>query len=200
MMTSKLVVSLIGPPGSGKGTQGEKLCQKFGWSQMASGDLLRERRKVEDYTGQKIKQEMNSGLLVPTLVVSHLWFDRMEEIKKKPEFPGLLIDGSPRRSLETELIRGALSWYGWDQDYRIVYLNISEKESLKRLLAEHNGRARPDDVEDSLKNRWGWFQNEVQPMLDSLRQEGSLLEVDGEQSREDVYNDILKVLNLYDPD
>ncbi len=196
MKTSKIVVSLIGPPGSGKGTQADFLCQRFGWAKMASGDLLRERREVDDYTGQKIGQEMAKGELVPTLVVAHLWFDQMEAIHQKGDFKGLVIDGSPRRKLETELIKGALSWYGWDDYYRVVYLNISEAESTRRLLAEHQGRARSDDVEEVLATRWRWFVEEVQPTLEDLRSRGELVEVNGEQTRPEVFNDILKALGL----
>lgn len=197
MKAFKPVVSLIGPPGSGKGTQAGYLSQRFGWANMASGDLLRERREKDDFTGRKIKEEMANGQLVPTLVVAHLWFDRMEEIKQAGEFPGLIIDGSPRRVLETELIKGALSWYGWDQDYRVIYLNISQEQSMKRLLAEHQGRARADDVEEALTARWQWFQEEVQPTLDDLRSRNELLEVNGEQSREEVLTDILKALDRH---
>ncbi len=200
MKASKMVVSLVGAPGSGKGTQAGFLSDKFGCVHMASGDLLRERREKDDFTGKKIKEEMARGELVPTLVVAHLWFDRMEEIKQLPEFPGLVIDGSPRRMLETELIKGALSWYGWDENYRIVYLNISQEESRKRLLAENKGRARSDDVEEALKARWGWFKDEVEPTLETLRKQGELLEVDGEQSRPDVFADILKALDLHETD
>ncbi len=191
---------MIGPPGSGKGTQAALLCQRFGWINMSSGDLLRERRKKEDYTGCKIKEEMKKGELVPTLVIAHLWFDRMEEIKKMAEFKGLVIDGSPRRVMETSLIKGALSWYGWDEDYRIVSIRISKGESIKRLLVENQGRDRYDDVKSVLDVRWGWFVDEVEATLADIRQRGELLEVDGEQSREEVFNDILKVLGLYESD
>lgn len=196
MKTSKMVVSLIGPPGSGKGTQADFLCQRFDWAKMASGDLLRERREVGDYTGQKISQEMAKGELVPTLVVAHLWFDRMEEIHKKGDFKGLVIDGSPRRVLETELIKGALSWYGWDDHYRVVCLNISEEESTRRLLAEYQGRARSDDVAEVLAARWRWFVEEVKPTLEDLKSRGELVEVNGEQTRPEVFNEILKGLGL----
>lgn len=193
---SKIVLSLVGPPGSGKGTQGDYLCRRFNWLKMASGDLLRSRQEIDDYTGNKIREEINRGVLVPTLVVSHLWFNRMEEIKKMGEFPGLVIDGSPRRTLEIELMKGALSWYGWDEDYRIIYLNISEEESRKRLLAEYNGRARSDDVDEAITVRWDYFRKEVEPMLAVLRDQGELLEINGEQSREEVLTDILKALDL----
>lgn len=198
MKTSKMVVSLIGPPGSGKGTQADFLCQRFGWAKMASGDLLRERQQINDYTGKKIKEEIAKGELVPTLVVANLWFDRMEEIHQKGEFSGLLIDGSPRRVLETELIRGALSWYDWEDYYRVVYLDISREESTQRLLAEHQGRSRSDDVAEVLEVRWRWFQEEVRPTLEDLRKRGQLIEVNGEQTRPEVFNDILKGLGLDD--
>jgi adenylate kinase len=200
MKASELVVSLIGPPGSGKGTQARFLVEKFGFVHMGSGDLLRNRQKQEDYTGIKIKEEVNKGVLVPTLVIAHLWFDQMEEIKKMNEFPGIVIDGSPRRVIETELIKGALDWYDWAKNYRIIYLNISEQESQKRLLAENKGRARSDDVEDTLLVRWKYFQDEVKPTLQDLRNRGELFEVNGEQDRPKVFSDILKVLELDDSD
>ena len=200
MRASKLVISLVGPPGSGKGTQAQLLAKRFGFNHMGSGDLLRNRQKQEDYTGIKIKQEINKGVLVPTLVIANLWFDRMEEIKGMGEFPGLVIDGSPRRVIETELIKGALDWYGWTENYRVLYLNISEQESQKRLLAENKGRARSDDIEETLSVRWRCFQEEVEPTLQDLRSREELIEINGEQSRSEVFSDILKVLRLNDAD
>lgn len=198
---SKPVISLIGPPGSGKGTQAGFLSERFGFIHMGSGDLLRKRQMVNDYTGLKIREEINKGVLVPTLVIANLWSDRMEEIKQQNDiFPGLVIDGSPRRVIETELIKGALSWYGWDKEYRVLYLNISEQESKKRLLAENQGRARSDDVDEALKVRWQCFQNEVKPTLADLREKGELIEINGEQSRESVFSDILNALGLHEPD
>lgn len=197
---SKPVISLIGPPGCGKGTQAGFLSDRFGFIHMGSGDLLRKRQMVNDYTGLKIREEINKGVLVPTLVIANLWSDRMEEIKQQNDvFPGLVIDGSPRRIIETELIKGALSWYGWDKEYHTLYLYISEQESKKRLLAENQGRARSDDVDEALKIRWQYFRDEVEPTLADLRGKGELIEINGEQSRESVFSDILNALGLHEP-
>lgn len=213
------VIILLGLPGSGKGTQAKLLKEKFNFEYMGSGDLLRSRKKVDDFTGNKIASVIDKGGRVPTPVIAKIWLDKFENWKKEG-FEGLIIDGSPRSMLEKSIMEKALGWYEWDKDARIILIDISEQESIDRLTKRRNckdcGRpipyvgdfkdmekcpdcggelvAREDDDEEGVKTRLGWFKTDVQPVIDAYDEEGKLIRVDGDQSIEDVFEDVLKVI------
>ena len=95
-----IIMSALGPPGCGKGTQAKMLINKFNLEYFGSGKSLRARQKVNDFTAKKLKIVMNKGELVPSFIISKLWIDKLEEVKKKKKFRGLLLDGSPRKRSE----------------------------------------------------------------------------------------------------
>lgn len=195
MKASSLVLSFIGPSGCGKGTQSKILKDKLGFSYIGSGNLLRQRAEIKDFTGQKIKTMINEGRLIPSLVIAELWAEGMEEVKNLAEFPGLIIDGSPRVLSEAKLIDSGLDWYGWTSKHKVVYLNISYEESKKRLLSKQ-GRNREDDNSSDLEQRWSWFRGQTLPVIEYYRQKGLLIEINGEGSVEEVYQSIIRDLKL----
>ena len=100
MRDFKVVFQIMGPPGSGKGTQARFLQKHFGLEYIGSGDLLRARAKIKDFTGRKIKQEIDQGERVSTPVIFKIWMDKLESLKKKPKLRGFVLDGSPRTVFE----------------------------------------------------------------------------------------------------
>ena len=90
------VIILLGKSGSGKGTQADFVREKFGLDYIGSGDLLRARAKKKDFTGKKIARMLAVGGLIPTPAIFKLWLDRVEELKTKDNFKGLIMDGNPR--------------------------------------------------------------------------------------------------------
>ena len=220
MAQEKLVVILIGPPGAGKGTQLELLQNKLGLEVIGSGELLRERKKRRDFTGRKIGQCIDVGNRVPTPVIFKLWVDRMEKLKKLGNLKGFIIDGSPRTIFEAEMIDLSLGWYEWSDNTKVVYIKISKEESISRLtnrrICKNCGHnipyignykkltqcdkcggelyKRPDDTKKGIRVRWKWFRTDVMPALNYYRRANKLLEVNGEQSIENVSKDIFKVI------
>jgi|AntAceMinimDraft_18_1070375.scaffolds.fasta_scaffold00257_28 adenylate kinase len=195
MKASNVVISFLGPPGCGKGTQSKLLQEKFGFAFFGSGDLLRQRGQVNDFTGQKIKKIINQGRLISSLVIAGLWEKEMERVKNLPQFSGLIIDGSPRALSEAKLIDSGLDWYEWTSKHKVVYLNISYEESEKRLLAKM-GRHRKDDTVPALEERWNCFRNQTLPVLEYYRQKGALIEIDGNSSVQEVYQSMVRALKL----
>ena len=210
---------LLGLPGSGKGTQAKLLKEKFDFIYMGSGDLLRSRKKVNDFTGNKIIGVIDKGNRVPTPVIAKIWMDEFARFKKEG-FKGLIIDGSPRTILEKDLIEGSLEWYEWKKNKKVILVDISNEESVKRLTKRRNCRecgrpipfvgkfknmekcpdcggelvGRADDDEDGVRARLGWFKTDVQPVIDSYEKEGELIRINGEQSIENVFKDILEAI------
>ena len=219
-MKNKLVIILLGPPGSGKGTQAKLLQKKFGLRYIGSGDLLRTRKKKRDFTGQKIGQWIDVGRRVPTPVIFKIWMEKFELLKQDPKLKGIIMDGSPRSLYEAEILEKALEWYEWSKNKKVVFIKISQQESIwrltKRKICKKCGRiipyigefrklkkchkcggelvARADDTEKGVQERLKWFKTDVGPAINYYKKKGILTEINGEQSIEDVFKDILKAV------
>jgi adenylate kinase len=215
-----IVISILGPAGSGKGTQAKLLVKKFGLEYFGSGDSLRTRQKVGDFTAEKLIKVMRRGELVPSFVISKLWIDRLEKIKQKAKFNGSVFDGSPRKILEAKLFDDALHWYEWDKNVKVIFISISRKESFNRLTKRRQckkcGRiipwfgefkklkkcdkcggkliTRADDKPEAIKKRLEEFKKEVIPVINYYKKQGRLIKINGEQSIENVFKDILRVI------
>lgn len=189
MKTPKVII-LLGPSGSGKGTQAKLLQEKFGLDYVGSGNLLRARQEIHDFSGKKLREVLIMGGFTPTAVIFGLWLTRWEEIKNKPEFNGFVIDGSPRKILEAELIDQTLEWYEWDKYLSIFLVDVSRKESSRRLLK----RKREDDTLEAINSRLDLFEREVVPVIEYYEKSDRLTRINGEQSIEDVHRDILRAI------
>lgn len=217
---NQLVLILIGPPGSGKGTQAKLLVKKFGLEYFGSGKALRQRQKIGDFTSKKLIEVMKRGEWAPDSVISKLWMAKLEEFKRKRKFNGLVSDGSPRRILEAKFFDNALSWYEWQKNTKVIFINISRKKSLNRLTKRRQckkcGRlipwvgefkklkrcdkcgghliVRKDDKLEAIKKRLQEFKEKTAPVINYYKKQGRLIEINGEQSIEKVFKDILKAI------
>ena len=219
-LKSMKVIIILGPPGSGKGTQAKLLVKKFKLECFGSGDALRQRQKIGDFTAKKLVKVMGRGELVPSFVISKLWIDELERLKQRKKINGFILDGSPRKMLEANLFDEALNWYGWQEKAKVIFINISRKESSNRLTKRRQckkcGRlipwlgefkklkkcdkcggelvARADDKLEAIKKRLEEFKKEVISVIKHYKEQGRLIEINGEQSIENVFQDILKAL------
>ncbi len=178
---------IIGPPGSGKGTQAALIQKKYTLTYIGTGALLRERIKIKDYTGKKMKKTLLNGWRAPTPIVFNMWMNKLEELRNKPNFRGFILDGSPRTRYEAEMIDIAMEWFGWKKYLKVIYVAISPKESRKRLL----GRHRFDDTIREINERLRWYKTDVVPALAYFRKRKVLLHINGAQSVEKVFEDIV---------
>jgi adenylate kinase len=211
------VVIFLGKAGAGKDTQMELLREKTGFDFVSSGELLRERKKIKDFTGNKISQVVDSGNIILTPVIFRLWMEKFEYFKNKGEFKGLIMDGSPRKIKEAYLVDEALDWYEWNNNVKVILIDISDKEAIERIgkrrhcekckeIYIYDGKTdkcskcggelvkRIDDVEEGVKKRLGWFKEEVEPVINYYKETGRLVVVNGEQEIEKVFEDVLKAL------
>jgi adenylate kinase len=220
MQTDPLVIIILGKSGCGKGTQVKLLIEKYGLEKVGSGGLLRERKKNEDFTGKKISSVIDNGGIILTPVIFKLWMEKLEEFKQLKDFKGVVFDGSPRKIKEAYLMDEALEWYEWDKNEKIILLDISDDEAVKRIscrkvcssgtcsyiLGANNSdlekcpvcgsdmENRPEDTVEGTKERLAWFKTEVQPVIDYYEEQNRLIKINGEQAVEKVFEDIVKAI------
>jgi len=187
---SPLIIIFLGRSGSGKGTQAKLLEKKLKLELISSGDLLRNRKQENDFTGNKIASVIDKGGIVLTPVIFKLWLDKFEILKKKKSFKGFIFEGSPRKILEAFLLNETLEWFEWGENIKIILIDISPKEAIARLLK----RGREDDTILGIKKRLKWFKTNVWPVINFYKKTKKLIKINGEQSVENVFNDILKKL------
>ncbi|HOI60042.1 MAG TPA: nucleoside monophosphate kinase [Candidatus Pacearchaeota archaeon] len=191
-----LVISIIGKSGAGKGTQVKLLQEKLGLDYVGSGDLLRKRKNINDFTGNKIASTIDNGGLAPSSIVFKLCIDEFEKIKNKGTINGIIIDGAPRKILEAKMMEEAMSWYEWSSNYKVIVIDISDDEAINRLLKRAEIEGRSDDTEEGIRKRLIWYKEEVEPVISFFKDNGKLIVINGEQSIEDVYDEILQKLEL----
>ena len=186
-----LICVFIGRSGSGKGTQAKLVQKKLKLEYIGSGQLLRSWRPQNHFTGRKLRKVMDEGYFVPTPILTKAWMDKFEILRERRNLKGFIIDGSPRRLIEAELIEEALKWYDWNKRAVAILVDISAKEATKRLLA----RGREDDSRQAIKGRLLAYKREVTKVLAYYKRKKRLIVINGEQPIELVHDDIMKALS-----
>jgi adenylate kinase len=204
-MTTRLV--LFGAPGSGKGTQGRFLAERFGIPQVSTGEILRE--NVRDGTDLGIVAEgyMSAGGLVPDDVIINMVTKR---VSQPDAANGYILDGFPRTSAQAEAFDQILNKTGAALD-RVIYLNVAAEVLEKRLggrwtcprdgrvyneaelgdsrVCEEDGEPleqRDDDHPETIRSRIRVYNDQTFPVLEYYRSQGKVLEIDGEQTLEQI--------------
>jgi adenylate kinase len=213
-------IILIGAQGSGKGTQAEMLSQKLGLAHVASGDLFRKAFDERTELGMKAKAYMDRGELVPDEITVAMILSRLEE----PDCTqGVLLDGFPRTLAQAEALDKGLQTVGKRIDLAI-YMKVPREELLKRLSGRYICRAhqhvyniltrppkvpgicdidgselyqRSDDRGEAIEKRLDIFFNETIHLLDYYGAQHKLVEVNADQSIEQVQADLLAAIQSH---
>jgi adenylate kinase len=185
-------VLLIGPPGSGKGTQGERLSQRLGLEHLAAGDLLRAEVDAGTPLGNEVSELMRKGDLVPDGVIIRLLMPR---VLAASEAAGYLLDGFPRTVEQAVEARKLFDTADAGPD-AVIYLDAPREELVRRILARAETEGRPDDNPETVANRLKVFDEATSPLVDYYRGRGLLHVVDADQDENAVTEDILTVLDV----
>jgi len=171
-------IVLLGPPGAGKGTQGQVLCQRLGVPAISTGDMLREAVADGSELGNKVQGIMASGALVDDATMADVVRDRLA----KPDAGrGYLLDGYPRTLPQAETLAGILRDAGQELD-AVLLVDVPEDELVRRALL----RGRADDKEEVIRERLRVYREKTAPLIGYYRERGLLREIDGNRPIEEV--------------
>ena len=178
---------LFGPPGSGKGTQSEKLIDRYGLKHLSTGDLLRSEIHNQTALGQEAKNFMDKGELVPDEVVIGMISSALD---LNPFAKGFLFDGFPRTSTQAEALDKLLSLKKTPIVVMLA-LDVSGEELVKRLVKRGETSGRTDDNnEQVIRARIKEYHNKTAAVADYYHQFGKVVMVRGEGSVEEIFRSL----------
>ena len=185
-------VLLIGPPGSGKGTQGDRLAARLGLEHNAAGDLLRAEVNGATPLGRQVADLLAKGELVPDVVILSLLMPRVLEAA---EANGYLLDGFPRSVEQAVEARKLAERAGAGPD-AVIYLDAPREELVRRILHRAAIEGRADDNPETVANRLQVFDEATLPLVEYYRGRGLLHVIDANQDADDVTAAILAALDV----
>ena len=212
-------IILLGPPGSGKGTQAEMLSKTYGIPHISTGDILREEVMKGTPLGEKVKVYMNKGELVPDELVIEILKNRLQEADCKK---GFILDGFPRNLRQAKALDIILSDVNLKID-AVVYIDVTDEEIMRRLSLrrtckvcgriynlyynppKHDEKCdicggdlfiRDDDRPEVVEKRLKVFNEETKPLIDYYAEKRLLVRINGMSSIDDVFRHIVEKLGL----
>ncbi len=175
---------LFGPPGSGKGTQAEKLIEKYGLLHISTGDLFRYEMSNDTPLGLKAKEYMAKGELVPDEVTIGMLKNK---VNQNPDVSGYIFDGFPRTIVQADALDAFLTEKNTTIT-ALVSLNVGEEELVARILNRGKSSGRADDNDESIiKNRISVYQRETSQVFDYYQNLDKSHLIEGVGSIEEIF-------------
>lgn len=186
---------LFGPPGSGKGTQSERLMSRYGLKHLSTGDLLRSEIAGQTPLGLAAKSYMDKGQLVPDEVVIEMISSALDN---NPHAHGFLFDGFPRTTAQAEALDKLLSQKGTAIAV-VLALQVSEDELIKRLLNRGLTSGRADDVnEDIIRNRIVEYEKKTAAVAEYYKKYDKVVFIHGEGDVDEIFQALSKEIDIRD--
>lgn len=183
---------LFGPPGSGKGTQSDKLVAQYGLVHLSTGNLLRQEIADKTPLGLEAKSFMDKGQLVPDEVVIGMvdsYFDHHKDAS------GFLFDGFPRTVAQAEALDKLLKLKR-TEIAAVLALEVGEEELVKRLLNRGKTSGRSDDTnEEVIRKRFSVYSNETTPVADHYKKAKKFQSIKGEGTVDEIFQSICSVID-----
>ncbi len=188
-------IVLFGPPGSGKGTQAKILAEKYELKHVSTGDLLRAEVGAETVLGLEAKKYMDAGNLVPDKVVIGMIAGLLE--REAGTLKGVIFDGFPRTVAQAEALDELLASHN-APILKVLSLDVSEEELVKRLLERGKDSGRADDQnEGTIRNRLKVYNDSTAPVADFYNTQGKAQLIKGEGDIDDINNLLCQELNAF---
>ena len=183
-------IILFGPPGAGKGTQSEKLIEKYKLVHISTGDLFRGHVDNQTELGLKVKSILANGELVPDSITIAML---EEEIKKTPDAIGFILDGFPRTVAQAEALDAFLEDKG--KVAGVIALDVNEDELRKRIAERQKVSGRSDDAAEKLVKRIDEYFNKTVHVLPYYEAQSKLTKVNGIGEIDNIFQNLCEVID-----
>jgi len=183
---------IFGPLGSGKGTQAQKIKEKYGFIHFSTGDLLRDEIKKQTPLGKNIEMVVNSGALVSDELIEEIV---KEFIKNNKNARGIIFDGFPRTLHQAEMLDKELANNNMKIDL-VIKLDIPEATIKNRLKYRAMKEGRADDNDETINNRLQFYYNHTLPILNYYKKTNkNIVDIYGDRDVNEVFNDICQQID-----
>ena len=183
-------IVLFGGPGSGKGTQSEKLIEKYGLHHISTGEVLRDHIKRETELGKIAKSYIDEGQLIPDDLMIKILDNVLDEAKDKP---GVIFDGFPRTIPQADALNELLEKRG-QKLHAVVGLEVPDEELVNRMINRGKMTGRADDNEETIKKRLNVYHNQTSPLKQHYKKQDKYLAIDGNRKIEHIFDSIVEGL------
>ncbi|HEX6233134.1 MAG TPA: adenylate kinase [Jiangellaceae bacterium] len=185
---------IMGPPGSGKGTQAAIVAKRFNMPAISTGDIFRANVAEGTPLGQQAERYMQAGKYVPDELTNRMVRERLNEAGTAD---GFLLDGYPRTVAQVEFLDSVLAEQGVGLD-RVIEMVVDVEAVVQRLLARAGDEGREDDSEDVIRYRQDLYAQQTAPLTAIYRERGLLVQVDGMGTIDEVADRIAAALGADD--
>ena len=185
-------ILLLGPQGSGKGTQAKLIVKTYGIPQVATGDMIREMKELDTPLGRRVREIYDRGDLVDDATIIDLIESRLD---RGDTMPGFILDGFPRNLPQAEALDTLLSRLGRDVDV-VFEFQVRDREVLmERLRKRTVEEGRTDDTPEAIRKRLEIYDRETAPLVDYYRaKQANVVGIHAERPIEDVFSEVREVL------
>lgn len=182
-----LNIVIFGAPGSGKGTQSDKIIAEYGVEHISTGDVLRAEINCNTELGKTAAAYINDGKLVPDSLIIDILASTLDA--KGKDIKGVIFDGFPRTIAQAEALNNMLAERGQEVS-TVIGLEVNDEELIKRIIARGKTSGRADDNEETAKKRLDTYYSQTMPLKDFYIKEGKYAKIDGVGSIDDIYSNI----------
>jgi adenylate kinase len=186
-------IIVLGPQGSGKGTQGKKIAQTYGIPHVATGDELRKMRELPTPTGQMIKEVMDRGELVSDDLLIRMIRERLD---RGDTLPGFVLDGFPRTLVQAEALDDLLGDLGRSIDIVFEFQVPDRQQLIDRLTKRAAEESRTDDTPDAIRTRLAEYDEKTAPLVEYYRTtRGNVVGIHADRTVGAVFHEIEDALH-----
>ncbi|GAA6254565.1 adenylate kinase [Bacteroides sp. f07] len=186
-----LNIVIFGAPGSGKGTQSERIVEKYGINHISTGDVLRAEIKNGTELGKTAKGYIDQGQLIPDELMIDILASVFDSFK---DSKGVIFDGFPRTIAQAEALKKMLAERGQDVSV-MVDLDVPEDELMVRLIKRGKDSGRADDNEETIKKRLHVYHSQTAPLIDWYKNEQKYQHINGLGTMEGIFAEICEAVD-----